>query len=385
MNVNDLPRRWLISLNLKVFALNSRPNLLPNLWCLCNLSINPTILALDDQQVSFSISEHDKTFAISAVYASTNYLTRRKLWNALNLLQSQHNLPWCFIGDFNVILGAHEHKGRFSPARLPIEDFQQWSDFSNLIHLHTRGAEFTWNNGRGGNRHTEKRLDRAICNQAWLDSCCSSSVTALTRICSDHFPLLLDLQVTAVSFASQFKFQRMWTLHDDCANIISECWNSVVVGCPMFILTQKLKMLKDKLRVWNKTCFGNVHENVVSAEHKLQQIQNHGHTDALLLEEKIASNSYEDALNKQEVFWQERARLNWHLEGDRNTKYFHRLAKIKSSTKTITSLHDGEHVLTDESQIAEHVIGYYKNLFCRNLCLLRKSFLILSPRISILS
>ncbi|KAK2445365.1 hypothetical protein QL285_016305 [Trifolium repens] len=373
MNVNDLPRRWLISLNLKVFALNSRPNLLPNIWCLCKISLNPTILALDDQHVSFSISDHDKTFAISAVYASTNYLTRRKLWNALNLLQSQYDFPWCFIGDFNVILGTHEHRGRFSPARIPIQDFQEWSDSSNLIHLHTRGAEFTWNNGRSGNRHTEKRLDRAICNQAWLDSCCSSSVIALTRIRSDHFPLLLDLQVTATSFASQFKFQRMWSLHDDCANIVSECWNSVVVGCPMFILTQKLKMLKTKLKVWNKTCFGNVHENVISAEQKLQQIQHQiqisGHTDALLLEEKIAANFYEDALNKQEIFWQERTRLNWHLEGDRNTKNFHRLAKIKSSTKAITSLHDGELVLTDQSQIAEHVIGYYKNLFCTNVVL----------------
>jgi hypothetical protein len=306
MNVNDLPRRWLLTLNLKVFALNSRPNLLPNLWCLCKISLNPTILALADQHVSFTITDHDKTFAISAIYASTNYLTRRNLWNELNLLQSQHDLPWCFMGDFNVILGAHEYRGSFSPARLPIEDFQQWTDNFNLIHLHTRGAEFTWNNGRGGNRYTEKRLDRAICNQAWLDSCCSSSVTALTRVRSDHFPLLLDWQVTSVSFASQFKFQRMWSLHDECGKIISDCWRSVVVGCPMYILTQKLKMLKAKLRVWNKSCFGNVHDNVIAAEVKLQQIQQqiqqNGYSYALLNEEKLATNLFEDALNKQEVF-----------------------------------------------------------------------------------
>jgi hypothetical protein len=273
-----------------------------------------------------------------------------------------------------VILGAHEYRGSFSPARLPIEEFQQWTDAFNLLHLQTRGAEFTWSNGRGGNRYTEKRLDRAVCNQAWLNSCCSSSVTALTRVSFDHFPLLLDLQVTSNSFASQFKFQRMWTLHDDCDKIVSDCWsNSGVVGCPMYILTQKLKMLKEKLKVWNKTCFCNVHDNVTSTEAKLHQIQqdiqNHGHTDALLLEEKIAANLLEDALNKQEIFWQERARLNWHLEGDRNTKFFHRIAKIKSSTKSITSLHDGEHVLTDNTQIAEHVINYYKHLFCTNTVL----------------
>jgi hypothetical protein len=69
------------------------------------------------------------------------------------------------------------------------------------------------------------------------------------------------------------------------------------------------------------------------------------------------------------MFWQEKARLNWHLEGDRNTKYFHRIAKIKTSTKLITTLQDGEHVLTDNNQIADHIVSYYKNLFCTNFVL----------------
>ena len=65
MDFDDLPRRWLVSLNLKLFALNSRNNLLPNLWCLCKISLNPTLLASDDQHVSFTISENDKTLAFS--------------------------------------------------------------------------------------------------------------------------------------------------------------------------------------------------------------------------------------------------------------------------------------------------------------------------------
>jgi hypothetical protein len=113
----------------------------------------------------------------------------------------------------------------------------------------------------------------------------------------------------------------------------------------MFVLSEKLKSLKAKLKTWNKDCFGNVNELVVSAElqlHQIQmQIQQHGHNDLLLHDEKIASSLLEDALSKQEAFWQEKARLNWHLEGDRNTKYFHRLAKIKASTKHITSLQVG--------------------------------------------
>jgi hypothetical protein len=337
MSFDDVPSRWLANLNLKLFPLNTRTNLLPNLWCLCKLSLHPFILASDDQQVSFTITENDKTFAMSAVYASTNYRNRRRLWNVLNSLQAQHDLPWSFFGYFNVIFGAHEHRGRVSPARLPIEEFQNWTDSYNLVHLPTRGVEFTWNNGRGGIRLTERRLDRVMCNHSWVDFCSVSSVTALTRIRSDLFPLSFDFQSSFGSHVSQFKFMKMWSLHPDCSNVILDSWSANVIGCPMFVLSQKLKNLKAKLKCWNKDSYGNVNDLVSAAEIKLKQIQSHiqehGHSDELLLEERDANAVYEDALSKQEVFWQEKARLNWHLECDRNTKYFHRIAKIKTSTK----------------------------------------------------
>jgi hypothetical protein len=351
LKIDDFPKRWLSSLNLKFFAVNNRINLLPNLWCICSMNLNPLVLASDDQQVSFCITENDKSFALSAIYGATSYLNRRKLWNSLNERQSQHALPWCFIGDFNAILGAHEHRGRVTPARLPMEDFQKWTDVFNLIHLPTSGAEFTWINGRRGLRYAERRLDRAVCNQAWLDLCTSLNVSTLTRHKSYHFPILLDFKLHIISFASQFKFLRMWSTHPDCESLIKDSWNFEVTGCPMFILSKKLKLVKEKFKVWNKSSFGNVHELVSSAEQNLNHIQNqiqaNGPLDELLDDEKLAHTELESALNKQELFWQEKANLNWHLHGDRNTKYFHRIAKIKTSTKMITSLQDGEHVLID--------------------------------------
>jgi exonuclease III len=104
-----------------------------------------------------------------------------------------------------------------------MDEFQSWTDFSNVLHLPTKGVVFTWNNGRDGNRHTEKRLDRAVCNQAWLDTCCVSSVSTLTRHKSDHFPFLLEFHLTSTSFASNFKFMRMWSSHSDCKHIMLDC------------------------------------------------------------------------------------------------------------------------------------------------------------------
>lgn len=190
---NCFPFYWLNRLNLKLFALNNRPNLIPNLWCICSKNLNPNIINIDNQQVSFTITDNNKIFGFNVVYASTNYITRRQLWYNLQNIQNQHNIPWCSIGDFNAILGSHEHRGFTNPARLPMEEFFDWSDSNNLYHIPTRGAQYTWTNGRGA-RQTERRLDRAICNQLWLDSCASLAVTTLTKFKSDHFPILLDFK-----------------------------------------------------------------------------------------------------------------------------------------------------------------------------------------------
>lgn len=63
------------------------------------------------------------TIGIATVYASNCHVTRRNLWNTLASLMDDDQ-PWCFIGDFNVILGCHEHKGGFLPAKGPMADFK---------------------------------------------------------------------------------------------------------------------------------------------------------------------------------------------------------------------------------------------------------------------
>lgn len=58
------------------------------------------------------------------VYASMNYIVRKSLWSLITNEQSQYNIPWPFISDFNSILGTHENKGYSFPSMLFMEDFQ---------------------------------------------------------------------------------------------------------------------------------------------------------------------------------------------------------------------------------------------------------------------
>jgi len=98
-----------------------------------------------------------------------------------------------------------------------------------------------------------------------------------------------------------------------------------------------------------------------------QQIQTSGYNDTLHNQEKRAYLNLDDALNKQNLFWQEKARLSWHVDEDRNTQYFHRVSKIKNKTKSISSINiDGVNV-TEPSQIDEHIVSYYNCLFSSNI------------------
>ncbi|KAK2374968.1 hypothetical protein QL285_075894 [Trifolium repens] len=172
----------------------------------------------------------------------------------------------------------------------------------------------------------------------------------------------------------------MWSLHDGCKDIISDIWSTRIVGCPMFILSSKLKLLKNALKIWNKDIFGDVHIFVSNSEENLRviqdQIQINGPTDSLRNAEKLAQIKLEEALHRQDWFWQEKAHVNWHVDGDRNTSYFQRIAKIKNTTKSIPSLKVGADTITGPRQISNHIVHYYKSLFCTNSHVLQDQLLI---------
>jgi len=67
MEVSKLSARWLSRLNLKIFCVNIRDNLQPNLWCLCSTTLNPSLIFVDDQHISLKVEVDGKTFGISAI------------------------------------------------------------------------------------------------------------------------------------------------------------------------------------------------------------------------------------------------------------------------------------------------------------------------------
>lgn len=56
-------------------------------------------------------------------------------------------------------------------------------------------------------------------------------------------------------------------------------------------------------------------------------------------------------------------RDNRFIHGDRNTTYFHIVAKIRASKNSISFFQDGDRVLIDLSDIEVHVVNYFKSIW----------------------
>jgi len=115
-------------------------------------------------------------------------------------------------------------------------------------------------------------LDRAICNDVWLNFWRHTNYQTLIRHHSDHHPLLLSVDSSDVNIVVPFKFFKTWTSHEDCRQLVSENWLKHVRGFGMERLQLKLKSLKHVFKQWNRTIFGDVERKVWLAVDEVNRI-----------------------------------------------------------------------------------------------------------------
>ncbi|KAL6190669.1 hypothetical protein ACLB2K_037063 [Fragaria x ananassa] len=319
--------------------------------------------------VTFQVVFDSINCVLTAVYARTSIVERRRLWLDIEDIKCRFvSGPWIVVGDFNVVLGAHEKKGGAPVSRLSCEEFQAMSDICELIHVDTKGAQFTWARRRGVRGNVELRLDRCLVNLHWLDSWDSFTCSTLPRLCSDHNPLLITFSKSAGVRRSRFRFQKMWLEHKDFHAFVKLCWgSSATYGCPLTTLQHKLRVLRKALRSWNWEVFGDVNRRVDHALAELEALQlsiaNSGGSEVDFAKEMELQANLTDSLRVQESFLQEKSRLRWLTEGDRNSSFFQTMCRIRKAQSSITYLKAGDRVLEDPDSIKNHIVDYYMNLF----------------------
>jgi hypothetical protein len=69
-------------------------------------------------------------------------------------------------------------------------------------------------------------------------------------------------------------------------------------------------------------------------------------------------------LEEEELYWQQRSRVCWLKEGDKNTKFFHAFANQRRRTNEITMLRDNHGAqITGEAGLEQVCNEYFRNIF----------------------
>ncbi|RDX78604.1 hypothetical protein CR513_41094, partial [Mucuna pruriens] len=93
-----------------------------------------------------------------------------------------------------ISFSGQPYKNRSSDADNRIKKPHQkvveitWTNNGQLTHLLTKGAKFTWSNGRVAICHIEMRLNRAACNDECLSYWNCIPYCTLTKSQSNHHP-----------------------------------------------------------------------------------------------------------------------------------------------------------------------------------------------------
>ncbi|XP_017604249.1 uncharacterized protein LOC108451022 [Gossypium arboreum] len=195
-----------------------------------------------------------------------------------------------------------------------MERFRNVLSVCQLTDVGFSGNWFTWEKGNLPETNIRERLDRRVANKEWMAM----------------FP-----EVIKRPNKKRFKFEAWWLMEESFEENVKISWETSSGN-----LLQKLDMLKDELQKWDKN-------------RRLERRRRKDFLTAILLELTEAKRDDEkmveliDAkiqlnfeIEKDERYWEQRARVDSLKFGDKNTTYFHSQATQRRRRNLIHKLKD---------------------------------------------
>ncbi|XP_058203081.1 uncharacterized protein LOC131317559 [Rhododendron vialii] len=158
----------------------------------------------------------------------------------------------------------------------------------------------------------------------------------LPRPVSDHCPIML-LDDNRDWGPKPFRFLDIWLSNPKCMKVAKEAWEEAQVhGWAGYILVQKLRTVKDRLKVWNKQDFGDINCALHDIESKLHHL---------------------DSLSEARQLTDEERALKL---GDKNTRFFQISANNRFKRNLVGSIRVDGSVLVDPGQIKVAATKYFR-------------------------
>ncbi|XP_019252919.1 PREDICTED: uncharacterized protein LOC109231741 [Nicotiana attenuata] len=339
------------------------------IWVFWNQDFTGSVINSDEQQVTLDLKhvEASETFHISVIYAKCKPILRRPLWDSLRLKAPATGVPWCAIGDFNVIASIEEKIGGHPYQINKSIDFLSMMEDCGFTDLGFYGPRYTWSNGRGPCAIVWKRLDRGMVNDNWLTSFPATIISHLASTASDHSPLLMEMHVRLEGAKKYFKFLNCCTENASFLPLVQTVWDKQIQGNAMWIFHQKTKALCSELSKWSRREYGDIFQQVKEYESKViaaEEVWAHTNNP---VDREVLHNlraQYVKHLKTEESVLKQKTQLQLFKEGDANSKYFHSLVRGRRRKLFIHQIknEEGEWIQGDEP-ISKAACEHFQNMF----------------------
>ncbi|KAL8557753.1 hypothetical protein ACS0TY_005021 [Phlomoides rotata] len=231
----------------------------------------------------------------------------------------------CVVGDFNAIRSSEERVGRGEVGDTrDMAKFDELIPQCNLVDMPLSGRTFMWYRPDGT---CKSKLDSILVNSEWIAKWPNQAVKGLSRTLSDHCPIYMA-SARKNWGPRPFRFINAWVKHPKFKDFFESKWSSYQVhGWTAFRLKEKLKCLRNDLKVWNKEVFGEIDKNITDMQWEIEVWDRIDDTFGLEEGEVIARNKCSAELLRfshwKENFMFQQSKMKWVLEGDVNSGYFH--------------------------------------------------------------
>ncbi|XP_074271061.1 uncharacterized protein LOC141594982 [Silene latifolia] len=250
------------------------------------------------------------------------------------------NLDHLFLimGDFNQVEFGSDKLSCTTSGISGAYDFNIWRISNELVDIPFKGPTFTWCNNRKGKKRVYERIDRALGSKDWFSLFPNTGIKHFPIQISDHAPIELDLNLVRNDNKKPYKIDAWVFDHEECMGIIKEAWKFRWIGTPVYVVARKLgrtrgeikKWAIDKRQQWNKI-WDEFDDKLTKG---METAVNEGDEEPYVR----ANEEVTGFARAAAIFWRQRAKMKWMVEGDTCTKFFFNWVKGRAGRNYILGI-----------------------------------------------
>ncbi|GKC11412.1 RNA-directed DNA polymerase, eukaryota, reverse transcriptase zinc-binding domain protein [Tanacetum coccineum] len=192
--------------------------------------------------------------------------------------------------------------------------------------LNCSGLHYTWIQSRlNPDNGILKKIDRVLGNNCFMGNFPSAHAMFLPHLSSDHCPAVLFIPKMVIKRKKAFKFANLTVEKPEFMDIVKEGWDMEVKGCYVFKLVDV-----------------SPHDVVLKKE------------EARIMEK------YSTALQDEESFLCQQAKIEWLKDGDKNSKFFHAILKSRNHKSRVVAISNENGEMFEGDKVPEQFVNHFQ-------------------------